>query len=83
MAAGIAAVLVVAVISAGAGQIGIVTEVSGTGGSAREMPGCQFIADPERDPSVLAVADDEKGTVCELLAGIGAGGRAEAVMLGG
>ena len=81
--AGIAAVPVVTVISAGAGQIGIAAEVSGTDGSALELLGRQFIADPDRDLAVRAVADDERRTISEFLSWAGTGGRTEAVMLGG
>ena len=57
--------------------------MSGTGGGPLEMLGREFITDPQRNLLIGAMADDEKGTIGELLRGTQARRNAEAVMLGG
>ena len=82
VAAGKAAVEVVGVGGAGAGQVYVWAEAAWAGGKAEEVFGFEMVADPERNFEGGAMAEDKEGAGGEFLVRAGARGVGEGAVLG-
>jgi hypothetical protein len=83
VAAGEAGAAIVGVGGSGAGQERVGAEAAGTDGGAGKVFGFQFVGDPRGGFGLGVVAEEEPSAIGELLLGSGAGGEAEAMVLGG